>query len=607
MEETTNDMKEEEVLEAEGDLETEESVNDGITEESGGRISRFKKRRVNKVGLVHSMRFKILISIAVCCILVSAINLFTVIPLLREEITESNRNYILDMTKSASRELKFLVQATGVEQAKNQLSAISENAKLNGVASSYCYIVASDGTMLYHPTKEKIGQPVENEVIKQVAADISARKKVEPKTIEYDFKGATKYSAFAVEDISKFIVVISADKSDILSPVNVAIRRTILTAAIVVILALVIVGLLMYRMLKPMSAITEQVGKFAFMDFREIPENQKFLRRKDEIGVMANATETLRSGLIQVVQDLKEQSSLLHQTSEALKRQTYDTSTMIDQVDDAVREIAEGATAQAGETQAATEQISNMGDMIARSNTNVEEIRGESSQIHDSTLVANETLQQLEQINAKVREAIDEIYEQTYTTNESAINIQEAAALITSIADETSLLSLNASIEAARAGEHGRGFAVVANQIQKLAEQSNDSANRIEAIIDNLLADSKKTVQTMDEVKEIVEKQNESVHKTAEIFHVVEKGIDSSLEGIGDIVADTDKIDKSRLSVTESVQNLTAIAEENAASTEESSASVTQVRNSVDDIAENVDGLNDIASQIEDAMNKFVL
>ena len=199
------------------------------------------------------------------------------------------------------------------------------------------------------------------------------------------------------------------------------------------------------------------------------------------------------------------------------------------------------------------------------------------------------------------------IYEQTHTTNQSAQKIKEATNLITSIAEETNLLSLNASIEAARAGEQGRGFAVVAAQIQKLAEQSNESAKQIETIISQLIADSDKSVETMNIVKDIMVKQSENVTKTDEHFGQVLKGIENSIEAINRIAGKTEEMDKARVSVVDTVQNLTAIAEENAASTEETSASITEITTAVADISDKASQLKGIADKMDESMAIFRL
>lgn len=180
---------------------------------------------------------------------------------------------------------------------------------------------------------------------------------------------------------------------------------------------------------------------------------------------------------------------------------------------------------------------------------------------------AMKILDELNKINQQTKDAISVIYEQTNTTNTSAMKIKEATDIITDIAEETNLLSLNASIEAARAGEQGRGFAVVASQIQKLAEQSNESARQIALIIDELISDSEKSVETMEEVKEVIGKQDEYVSNTESSFRDVNDGIAKSIDGIRTIAAKTKDLDGARVKVVDVVQNLTAIAEENAAST----------------------------------------
>ena len=185
------------------------------------------------------------------------------------------------------------------------------------------------------------------------------------------------------------------------------------------------------------------------------------------------------------------------------------------------------------------------------------------------------------------------------------MKIREATNLITAIAEETNLLSLNASIEAARAGEQGRGFAVVAAQIQKLAEQSNESARQIEQIITMLIQDSNKAVETMDEVRQIMQRQSENVEKTEQIFSQVKDGIDHSIDSVNIIADKTKSLDAARVTVVDVVQNLTAIAEENAAGTEETSASTAEFSNMMGDIQGTSGELQNIANTLENNLSIF--
>ena len=248
-----------------------------------------------------------------------------------------------------------------------------------------------------------------------------------------------------------------------------------------------------------------------------------------------------------------------------------------------------------------------MGNMIEENNMEMDELRKTAESMFTSSEVAVKTLDTMEHVNRKAQQAIELIYEQTNTTNESAMKIKAATTLITSIAEETNLLSLNAAIEAARAGEQGRGFAVVAEQIQKLAEESNESAKQIGQIIALLMADSEKAVQTMGEVKQVMEDQNENVGMTREQFAEMHGGIAETIERIRSIAGKMEVIDSSRINVVDIVQNLTSLAQENAAGTEETSASVTEVGEHMSGISQTSGELRQIADDLQKEMEVFSL
>jgi len=336
----------------------------------------------------------------------------------------------------------------------------------------------------------------------------------------------------------------------------------------------------------PIVKVSKSVEKIGQLDFSADETLDSLSKRKDENGVMARSISKLQTALVDVVVTLKDQAENIRHASETLEEGTAETTTTIEQVEVAVTEIADGATSQAGETQKATENVITMGNLVEENGEELQKLIENARAMRTSSEEAAATLQTLEEINRSAVDSIVIIAEQTNTTNESAQKIREATDLITSIAEETNLLSLNASIEAARAGEQGRGFAVVASQIQKLAEQSNESAHQIEAVIDTLIADSQKAVETMGQVETIMNKQNENVAQTEKEFSKVAAGIATSVDSIRIIRDKSEKLDETRIAVVDIVQNLTAIAEENAASTEETSASVTEVTAIVAEISE---------------------
>lgn len=329
------------------------------------------------------------------------------------------------------------------------------------------------------------------------------------------------------------------------------------------------------------------------------------LSRGDEIGVLARSLAGLRDELKYMFQDIGEHATSLLESAEHLNDTAQKNLATVDNVERAVGEIADGATSQAQDAQNASESVYAMGEMIEDTTREVENLNVTADYMRKSSAEASRSLVELRNINDEVKEAIELIYEQTNRTNVSSQKIREATRLISSIAEETNLLSLNASIEAARAGEQGRSFAVVANQIQKLADQSNASADAIDNIINELINDSDEAVVTMEKVKEIINSQSENVANTETIVSQVMDGIEESIRGIEAIENRTVALNEARSSIVEVVQGLSAVAEENAASTQETSAATAEVANSFNEVTESAGVVKNAADKIADSMSNF--
>ncbi len=566
-----------------------------------------KEKKEKKAGL-HSMRFNVVQLVLLSIIISVASLLIMIIPVADNAISTLAESYMRDVCDTCGLNVDAALNRSGnVILNQAYLETLIGDVCINDLDSSYAYVVDSDGTMIYHPDESKIGQPVENAAIKQVVADLEAGKEQQKGMVIYEFRGAEKYAAYYVTSNKAAILVITADRGDILSAKDAIYTRAGGAAIVIFIVLGIISFLIASKMTRPIVEITNVIKRFSSLNFAESPTTIRISKRKDETGQMARAIGDLREKLVTIVSHIKSQSELLYNASTELDTNASHTTSTVGNVETAVNEIATGATNQASETQKATDDIVNMGNMIEHTNSQVENLTNTANLMRESSEEAAATLKELDNINQQAIASIDVIYEQTNITNISALKIKEATTLISSIAEETNLLSLNASIEAARAGEAGRGFAVVASQIQKLADQSNESANQIDQIIHALIEDSEKAVKTMDEVKTIMNLQSENVHKTGQVFEQVRDGISSSISGVGEIATKTTQLDKARGDVVDVVQNLTAIAQQNAASTEETSASVMEVSNVMQEIMENANRLKEIASILEENMNSFTL
>lgn len=564
------------------------------------------KKKNEKVALLSSIRFQFALLISLIVLISITSVMFTLIKNIKKSMNETTENYIYDTTIAYGKLLDNELTSKG-EEALNveNLTNIFSEVNVSVAPSSYVYIVASDATMLYHPTAEKIGVSVENSVVLGLTADLQKGILPEPAIITYEFNGEMKYAGYYITKNAEAIIVLTADEAETLQAMY-SIRNITIFIGVSLLLLSILLGIFFaYQVTKPIISMNDIITRISLLNFKESPEQERINKRKDECGMMSRSISNLQVTLINTIADICTFSNRLAEISKTLRNNSNETSSAIVQIEKAVGEIADGAASQSAETVNATENVMVIGDMISETGQEVKELSETAEQMQDSSVTAYDTLLGLDTINKRAKDSIQIIYEQTNTTNESALKIREATALITSIAEETNLLSLNASIEAARAGEAGRGFAVVASQIQKLAEQSNESAQKIDQIIHALIENSDNAVQTMDNVKQIMDEQIENVTKTTEAFSLVQDGIKNSIRAVDSISNKMDKLDRARVNVIGIVQNLTAIAEENAASTQESNSSVIEISNHIQSIASDSNIVKDIAEALDTDMKKF--
>lgn len=333
--------------------------------------------------------------------------------------------------------------------------------------------------------------------------------------------------------------------------------------------------------------------------------SEKALQREDELGDMTRGVYTLQTELLNVISKVKESSKILNDAGMELSHTASQTSTTADEIGHAVEDISKGAVSQAEEIETASAQIAEMGNVISRIVDSVGTLDEASEDMKNAGDHSTSIINDLSLSNDRTMDAIARIGKQVNATNESANKISEAIEIITNIAEETNLLSLNASIEAARAGEQGKGFAVVANQIQKLAEQSNESAQKIADIIRDLLNDSKHTVTVMDEVQEIVNEQQEKLLQTKSQFSDVSRGIDLSRDETNGIKGQTNLCDSARTGVVDVITNLSAISEENAASTQQTTASMQELNATINLLADSASHLTTLSEELEKDIEFF--
>lgn len=517
-------------------------------------------------------------------------------------------NYMEDIALAYGRQVENLLGQGGSFDS-GALEHILMNANLEGVESSYTYIVDSEGNMLYHPNKDKIGKSVENVVVKGYIQDLKSGIKHDTGVVEYDYNGSIKYAACYTDENGRFILVVSADDDDVLRDSASLIVKVTAISLLIGMAAIVVVFIFIRKIVAPLSYATNAVEELAALDFRVKNERQerRFAGLKDEVGNIMRAVLKLRGELTAVVTELKNQSGNLFEQSDSLSKSASDTMNNMKDTDRAVDEMANGATMLAQETQSASENVIEIGNMIDKVNDNTEELAKDADNMKELGENAENILRQLIAGQKEMVTHIGVVNDKTHEANKAAGKISEVVNLITEIASQTNLLSLNASIEAARAGEAGRGFAVVAENIKQLAEQTTSSAADIQDIIHDLEQKSGETVEKTEAVNNIVNKQSEDMKQTADILNQVITGITGLIDKIDSIAVSVENMDKSKENVVDVIGNLSSVSQENAASTEETSASTTMAMETVKKIADEAVNLKDIAQELEDRMKQFII
>ena len=381
-------------------------------------------------------------------------------------------------------------------------------------------------------------------------------------------------------------------------------REIIIVETVMVLITLVVIFILTRSIQTGLQAAEKAVHSLSNGDLTAVVES-KAMRRNDELGDMAKGVAVLMNQLLEVVNNIRASSEQLLKSGTDLSNMASQTSSTADDISKAIEEISQGAVAQADEIEKASHDVDTMGQLIGHIADNVAELDQGTQEIKGSSDRSIDIIRELTDSNDRSMEAVKEISRQVNATNESALKIRAAVDLITSIAEETNLLSLNASIEAARAGEQGRGFAVVAGQIQKLAEQSNESAGSIADIIRDLLKDSENSVQVMEEVQKIMNEQQEKLHATRKQIVEVGDGISGAAQAAGMIRQQTEHCNSARANVADVISNLSAISEQNAASTEETTASMEEMNAAINLLAESAQQLQEMSKSLEENISFF--
>lgn len=546
---------------------------------------------------------KIIVMVILAVIVSNVICMVFILESSKKQITDSTKHTMVDVINTTSKIVENEISNADTEDLDYDEYAKSlSDVKLEGMDSSYVYVVKNDGTMLYHPTKEKVGQPVENAVIKGVVQQLQDGKKPGTTVVEYDFNGTTKYSAYTILN-NENILVLTADESEALAGITTVTGVAVGIIAIVVIIAIIISFIMGRRLMRPLvkvSTIIEDVANGNIeADFSVVKESN------DEIGLIIEKMKELTQSLGSIVGKIRTSSDTMSSNSYELNDTSSQTLAANNEISKAVEDVAEGSTGMAASISKINENLLEMSNETKDINASVDEIKNQTTAVQDSSKIMNDKIKSMQDSSHKMDEGISAISKRIETVNTTVDKVSNIVSVIEEISSETNLLSLNASIEAARAGDAGKGFAVVAQEIRVLSDNTNTELENIKQIISSLVEECRYCVQASGTIVEDNAKQKEEIKAVLDEFGSLDEQIQKTAEKADEIEELVTAMIELNDDITKSSNSLTDVSAANAAATEEMNANIEELNAMMHGVSEMAGHMNDESDGLKEALSFF--
>ena len=585
------------------------------------------------VAFFNSLAFKFTALISVIVVLIIAIIEITTTVSITKTVEDTYWNYTKDVAEGAANSFDSNMQgyaaATGADPLMSEqhfvdivkqdpesgrqeaFDALDPNLsafKISGVEGSYAYMVSADGTMIYHPTVDKIGNPVENAAVKGLVSQLQSGKTPEQigaGSVIYEYNGSKKYAGYAFTGGGNLMIV-TGDYDKVMAPIKNIQRTSILIAVVAILASLVVLFCIIRVALRPIAQVGEIIEKTAELDFRKTKNGDRLAKRKDEIGMMAKSVSLMRRNLRAIINRLQDTSVMIDTDMTDLESSSHDVNTKCTDNSATTEELAatmEEAAATVehinGNIQEMQQEATKINELAKSGEKFSEEVMGRAEQLHRTTA---ESVTSTKNIYNNVKVKADEALEGAKAVDK----INELTNSIMEISDQTSLLALNASIEAARAGEAGRGFAVVAGEIGNLANQTTEAVENINSIVGDVINAVRKMSDCLNEtnnfIGETVLSDYENFGKVSEQY---QQDADAFKESMVQIKNGVGTLDSQITEVTGSISGISESVTDSANAISDIAGKTSDIVSGTGTTSEKVEECRECVSDLEGIVGEF--